>query len=69
MGKKKKFKTSHREEKKGEFENPRNESLVFQRGYPNHAWTLIVIVKVFNFHKREKKDHLHFMNLYTWFSI
>ncbi len=25
--------------KKGEFECPRNESLVFKRGYPNHVWT------------------------------
>jgi hypothetical protein len=33
-------KTSHRKsEEKGEFESPRSESLVFQNGYPDHAWT------------------------------
>ncbi len=38
--KKRKFKTSLRKsEEKGEFESPNNESLVFQRGFPNHAWT------------------------------
>jgi hypothetical protein len=26
-------------EGKGEFESPRSESLMFQSGYPNHAWT------------------------------
>jgi hypothetical protein len=36
-----KSKINHRKnEKKGEFESPRNESLVFQKGYANHAWSL-----------------------------
>ncbi len=40
--KKGKSKTSQRKnEEKGEFESPRNESLVFQKGYPNHAWNLL----------------------------
>jgi len=40
--KKEKSKINHRKnEKKGEFESPRNESLVFQKGYPNHAWSLL----------------------------
>jgi hypothetical protein len=41
MRKKGKSKTSHRKSEKGEFKSPRSESLVFQRGYPNHAWILI----------------------------
>ncbi len=40
MKKKGKSKVGHKKnEKKGEFESLRNESLCFQRGYPNHAWT------------------------------
>ncbi len=26
-------------EEKGEFDSPKNESLMFQGGYPDHAWT------------------------------
>jgi hypothetical protein len=38
MKKKGKSKISHKKsEEKGEFESPRNESLVFQKGYPNHV--------------------------------
>jgi hypothetical protein len=42
--KKGKFDTCHRKnEEKGEFECPRSESFVFQRGHPNHALTLLQI--------------------------
>ncbi len=38
--KKKKFKIAYKKsEKKGEFECSKNESLVFQKRCPNHAWT------------------------------
>jgi len=39
--KKGKTKIGHKKsEEKDEFESPRNESLVFQRGYPNHVWPM-----------------------------
>jgi hypothetical protein len=39
-------KIGHRKsEEKGEFESPRSESLVFQSGYPNHAWTHQYMIK------------------------
>ncbi len=38
--KKGKSKIGHRKsEGKGEFESSRSESLMFEKGYPNHAWT------------------------------
>jgi hypothetical protein len=41
MRKKGKSKTGHRKSEEGEFKSPRSESLVFQMGYPDHAWTFI----------------------------
>jgi hypothetical protein len=40
MEKKRKSMTNHRKkEKKEKFECPRNVWLMFQKEYPNHAWT------------------------------
>jgi hypothetical protein len=41
MKKKGKSKTSHKKnEEKGEYESLKNESFLFQRGYPNHDLTI-----------------------------